>query len=244
MSATVNEQKLLMEYGFNLYESRIICSLVSAGKATAKYIAQDAAVPKNKVYEILESLLQRGLVQLLPGKPKRYAATSLPVAIERNIRERTLRLEQVGKTLKSYFNKLPKKEEQPKKFWAMEGKSAMVNKIVETLDSVQKESLGFIDIWTARPENLSAIKRAIDRGVKFYFLGSVNKKTLPLVKKYEKLGVKIKNYNIRGAGYSVFDGRYVQQRITEGKIISLWIENVYLAKILREHFFDIWKKVK
>lgn len=241
---TNKEIELLMQCGFNLYESKILLALAGFGQAEAKEIAQAASVPKNKVYEILENLLEKEVVQVLPTKPKKYAILDLKQFILDNIEAKKEFLSKTKGEVMGLLGKIGSPKLQEKDFWVMEGKAAMVNKIVKVLVDIQKESIGFIDIWTAKPENLKAIRRAAERGVKFYFLGPINKNTLPMVKKYRRLGVKVKNYYVKGAGYSIFDSKYVQMRITDKKVISLWIENCYLAGILRQHFFEAWKKVK
>lgn len=233
-----------MNCGFSLYEARILLSLAEKGKAPARVIAQETAVPKNKVYEILENFLEKQIVSSLPSKPKLYQVKNIETIIKKNLKNKRSELKRTEMGVNKLIRSFPKISEKKKDFQIMEGKTAMVDKIVATLGKVDKESIGFIDVWTARPENLKAIKRAIARGVKFYFLGAVNKETMPMIKKYTRLGVQIKNYPIEAVGYSIFEKKYVQLRVTDKKLISLWIENPYLASILREHFFGIWKKTK
>jgi sugar-specific transcriptional regulator TrmB len=234
----------LMQFGFNVYESKILFSLARLKSATAKEIKEDSLVPVNKVYEILEDFQRRSIVQLLPEKPKKYSLINLKQVLKGRLEEKKKSLDKVGKDIEDLFNNLSSSNVYEQTFWVMEGVDSMVNKIVETLEKVNDESIGFIDVWVARPENLEIVKKCIKRGVKFYFIGDINDETKPYAKKFAKLGVKIRHYPIQGAGYSIFDKKYVQLRITEKKVIIMWVENAQFANILRQHFFEIWKQAK
>jgi len=236
--------ELIMDCGFTLYEAKILLEVVSHGRTNATQIAMNTGVPKNKVYEILENFLERRIITSFLSKPKQYSVKNLRGILKKNLQYKKRELKKIEGDVNKFIRTLPMRKESEKDFQIMEGKTAMVEKIVKTLDKVDKESIGFIDVWTARPENLKAIKQAIARGVKFYFLGEVNKKTISMIRKYQQLGVQIKNYPIEGAGYSILDKKYVQLRVTEEKLISLWIENSYLAGILRQHFWGIWRKIR
>ena len=232
---------LLQKCGFNMYESKILLTLSDYGAMTIPEIGFKAKVPKNKAYEILNYLKKKGVVELLLTKPKKYGVVNLKQTLEKKMTSRKKELDFIERELKEMKVKDKSIEDT---FWMMQGESAMINKIVNALEDVKEESIGFIDIWTAKTINLQMVKKAIDRGVKFYFLGTINEKTKPLAKKYAKLGVRIKHHSISGAGYSVFDNKYVQLRISEEEVLTMWIENSNFANILREHFFKLWKEAK
>ncbi|HKZ33681.1 MAG TPA: helix-turn-helix domain-containing protein [Candidatus Nanoarchaeia archaeon] len=234
----------LMECGFNLYESKILLALAKLKTAGASEIEKDSNVPKNKVYEILDNFKRKGIVQLLPSKPKKYSLINIEQVLKEIVNEKKKNLDIVDKSLDRLYENLGSNTSYEETFWIMEGVDAMVNKIVDTLKDLKEESIGYIDIWVVKPENVKAVKKAIKHGVKFYFLGTIDKESKPLAKKYAKLGVKIRHYPIKGAGYSIFDKKYVQLRVTTDKLINLWIENENLAGIMRQHFFELWKKGK
>lgn len=240
----MKEIELLIDCGFNLYESRIIHALNKLEKASAKEIENISQVPKNKIYEILNLLLKKGVVQLLPTKPKKYRLINLKQNIKDNLKEKKKKIVSLEKSINQIL-KHPKKNTMlfEEKFWLLSGETAMVNKIIEAVDKTQKESIAFIDFWSAKNSNLRAARDALKRGVKFYFLGPINKKTLPIVNEYRRLGIEVKHYDVASAGYSIFDSKYVQLRLSNNKLLSMWIENEDFAKIMRKHFFEIWNKI-
>jgi len=227
-----------------MYESKILLSLHKLVSPTAKEICLDTRVPKNKVYEILENFISKQIIQLHPTKPKRYSVINLKGLLHDNLARETKSLQEIEEQIDTAIGTPQKTAEYDETFSVMEGESAMINKIVETLSEVNKESIGLIDVWAVRQSNLRAVKEAISRGVKFYFLGTIDKQSLPIATAYAKLGVEVRHYPVQGAGYSIFDGRYVQLRVTERKIISLWVESEQFATMLRRNFFEMWEKGK
>lgn len=236
--------KLLMDCGFNLYESKILLSLAWLGPSTAKEIGKEADVPKNKVYEILENFREKEIIQLVPTKPKRYNVINLKQILKKRVTEKKEKLDDIEKNVEKILDNLPKTNNFEETFWIMEGVNAMVNKILEKLDTIENESIAFVDLWVAKPENLRAVKKCIKRGVNFYFLGTIDKKTKPIAREFAKIGVNIRHYPVKGAGYSIFDKKYVQLRVTEKKVLTLWVESPHFGQMLRQHFFDLWKQAR
>ncbi len=63
----------LMFLGLTSYEARTYTSLVQMGQATASEISRHSRVPKSKIYDVLESLREKGFVyELVTGDTKEY----------------------------------------------------------------------------------------------------------------------------------------------------------------------------
>ena len=234
----------IQNLGFSIYESKIILALLEVKEPTAKDIAQLSLVPKNKVYEILENLQSDSVVEVLQTKPKRFRLLELEKCIAQIEQDRM----DVYKVSSTKVHSLIKKKKENITYeldiWTTEGERAMLTKVNQVLKSTQKESIAFIDVWAESRENYKTIEKAIARGVKFYFLGPLNTQSKQIIKNYIKVGVEVRAYPVEAAGYSIFDSKRVQMRVSSKKVISVWIHNKYLATILREHFFHNWKKAK
>ena len=83
----------LMECGFNLYESKILLSLAKLKTASVSEIGKDSNVPKNKIYEILDIFKRRGIVQLLPSKPKRYNLVNIKQVLKERVDQKKKHLD-------------------------------------------------------------------------------------------------------------------------------------------------------
>lgn len=247
MSVLNSKMKLLnklMTVGFSVYEAKIIDCLLTYEEPTAKDIAQVSEVPKNKVYEIIEKLQNDSVVEALLTKPKRFRLLNLQKYIEHRETTRQQEHQVALAVISEADQKRSQRNDSDREVWTTEGSRALIAKVNDVLHETQQESIAFIDVWIEGSENYRHIQEAIARGVKFYFLGPATKESLPIIKAYQAAGVEVRAYPVESAGYSIFDTRMVQVRVSSHKIISLWINNKYLAGILREHFFQHWKKAK
>ena len=68
--------------GLNLYERKIWVSLLAKGTATAGELAEMSNVPRSRCYDTLESLAEKGLVIIQPGKPIKFVAVAPEQALE------------------------------------------------------------------------------------------------------------------------------------------------------------------
>lgn len=85
----------LLQYGLTEYEGRTYLALLGAGPATARELANVSRVPRTKIYGVLDELHAKGLVQLLPDRPKRYEAVPVDrylAQFEDEVRQRLERL--------------------------------------------------------------------------------------------------------------------------------------------------------
>lgn len=84
----------LHELGLSSYEEDVYRSLLATGPATATEISDFSNVPRGRIYDILNGLSARQLVQVRSNDPKRYAAVESETAINVLLLERFHELEQ------------------------------------------------------------------------------------------------------------------------------------------------------
>lgn len=76
-------QRELTELGLTGYEARVYLALVNRSRYTAAQLARESRVPRQRIYDVLSGLTERGLVRALPGQITRYTAVDPASAIER-----------------------------------------------------------------------------------------------------------------------------------------------------------------
>lgn len=77
-----DETMYLREMGLSEYEATTYVHLYRLGTSTAKEIASAADVPQSRVYDVLDSLEEKGFVKIQPGRPKKYGTVSPSTALE------------------------------------------------------------------------------------------------------------------------------------------------------------------
>ncbi len=130
--------ELLQQIGLNKYEAEAYYALLAHGTLTGYEVGKYSQVPGSRSYEILERLLEKGLVLVQPGDPPRYSAQDPQFVFERfrSTMENTLN------TLTTSLASLARADKMGE-FWVMRGQQnilaqgrALIEKAQESLDIV------------------------------------------------------------------------------------------------------------
>lgn len=92
----------LMHLGLTSYEARAYVALTGRESCTASEASRLAGVPRQRIYDVLDSLIEKGLALTRPGSTAKYTATAPGLAIERLItthRNRLVEMEEQASTL-------------------------------------------------------------------------------------------------------------------------------------------------
>src|SRR5512145_2269060 len=85
----------LSDLGLTNYEARVYLALTRRGSSTAAESARVAGIPRQRIYDVLASLVSRGLASARPGQVTKYAATPPAEAVERLVSDHRTRLERL-----------------------------------------------------------------------------------------------------------------------------------------------------
>jgi sugar-specific transcriptional regulator TrmB len=84
----------LQQLGLNAYESRSYLVLLGHSKFKALELAARAHVPRQKIYEVLDSLVEKGFAQVVQEKTKLFSAVEPTLAIPSYLARRRQAFEQ------------------------------------------------------------------------------------------------------------------------------------------------------
>ncbi len=84
----------LQQIGLNAYEARSYLVLVGHPRFKALELAARARVPRQKIYEVLDSLLEKGFAQVVQEKTKLFSAVEPALAIPAYLERKRTLLEQ------------------------------------------------------------------------------------------------------------------------------------------------------
>jgi len=128
--------ELLQQIGLNKYEAEAYYALLAHEALTGYEVGKYSQVPGSRSYEILERLLEKGLVLVQPGDPPRYSAQDPQFVFERfrSTMETTLN------TLATSLASLARTDRMGE-FWVVRGQQnilaqgrALIEKARESLD--------------------------------------------------------------------------------------------------------------
>src|SRR5213082_2176275 len=83
----------LQQLGLNAYEARSYLVLVGHPRFKALKLAARAHVPRQKIYEVLDSLVEKGFAQVIQEKTKLFSAVDPSLAIPGFLARRTRMLQ-------------------------------------------------------------------------------------------------------------------------------------------------------
>ncbi len=154
MSVSNVTLQAMKELGLTEYEILTYVSLVDGGSMTAADVSAVSKVPYSRIYDVLGRLEERGLIQVSRGRPTRYTAKSPSemIRVLRFAREQTFEecARAIIEDLQPRFEHA--NQAASRDVWLLYGRSAVVNKILNMLDSAKSEvmlSVPTLDIENA-----------------------------------------------------------------------------------------------
>ena len=89
MSFKLREEAILEleSIGFTRYEASLYVAIVSLGSSSYDDLIEVSDVPYGRFYVIIDKLVCKGLVEILPGRPKVYQCISPNIAIGNYLNE-------------------------------------------------------------------------------------------------------------------------------------------------------------
>jgi len=92
---------MLERLGLTEYEQMALAELLTLGRTTAPNLAEATGIPKARVYGVLDSLADRGYVEVIPGRPKEYQPKSPETVLDRAVENRRQTFERYRQDLDS-----------------------------------------------------------------------------------------------------------------------------------------------
>jgi sugar-specific transcriptional regulator TrmB len=82
----------LTRLGLTSYEAKAYLALIRRDSSTAAQVARLAEVPRQRIYDVLASLVEKGLAVSRPGQVVKYSATAPELALERLVSDQRQQL--------------------------------------------------------------------------------------------------------------------------------------------------------
>ena len=159
--ATAVEQ--LEEFGLTEYAARTFVALSALESGTARDVSRASGVPRTRVYDSIDELHDRGLVDVLQSSPKRFRAISAETAsrtFEHELRHRA----GVLRTALSELEPTERGTEQ-KGVWTVNGRQAVSERVLEFFADADEEIVYMSVEGLLTDELIGGLSEAAARGV-------------------------------------------------------------------------------
>ena len=249
----MNQKQLLKEAGFTEYESKIYVALAQLSTAKASEIAKRSGVPQNKVYECLIKLAEKGFVSTLNFTPRQYKITGIQ-KFKDILEEKEKEVKDLKKGIDNLEKDFAKHTFDVKdSALVLKGKNQIMQMLHQTTPKIEKFQYTFGGRFQFDYKSARMIKEALKRGVEFRFLIHKSEKRKEDIKKWKKVGVKIRYYpkdEQQSIRFSSIDGKICRVTIGSPEVlkhenyISFWVESIAFASLMKDQFLEMWEKGK
>jgi sugar-specific transcriptional regulator TrmB len=241
------------DLGLTGYEIRVYTSLLETGAMTAADISKKSGVPYSKIYEVLNSLEDKGWLESDSSRPQQFFPRSPSTALEamRMRSENNFRESQttIVAELMPIYTKSGIKEKP--EIWVVRGIYNIAAKVNEIVQDCQQEllvALPSVAEQIAKP--MQPILRTLhERGVKITVLTSEETRADTIKALSRVSEVRLKN-SMFGGGV-IADGKHVLillgESMGENGIvdpIAIWADHAALAGFAKDYFQYLWADAK
>jgi HTH-type transcriptional regulator, sugar sensing transcriptional regulator len=244
MSLNEETRVALHEMGLNAYEIDTYIALLESGEMTAMEISEQTNVPYSKMYEVLNSLKEKGWIKSTEGRPSKY----YPVPPLEASRFTKLRLEDKfvnwENTIADSLQPLYEKRElvEIPDMLILRGQQAVLTKLEEVLKKAS------IEVVIAAPEFAKPVitlaepllGRGLKKTVTVKLMAAGKKEDWLFIKKFSGSGeLRIRDHMFGGG--VIADGKEAMLFLGEDKpSLVIWSNHVGVVGFAREYFQFLW----
>lgn len=245
---TEDSKQTLREIGLNTYEIDAYFALLEGGQMTAMEISKKAKVPYSKIYEVLNSLKEKGWIKSAESRPNKY----YPLPPIEALTAAKIRLEDKykswEKTIATELQPLYEKRElvEHPDILILHGQHAVMAKLEEILRKATKEIMIAApkfakNILASTPFSFETLQKT-RLNIKLMVAGSPEEwMNLKKFKGVAELRVRDKMFG----GGIIVNGKEAMLFLGEKKPgLVIWSNHVSLVQFARDYFQFLWDSSK
>jgi sugar-specific transcriptional regulator TrmB len=245
---TEDSKQTLREIGLNTYEIDAYFALLEGGQMTAMEISKKAKVPYSKIYEVLNSLKEKGWIKSTESRPNKYYPLPPMEALATTKNRLEDKYKSWEKTIATEMQPLYEKRELVERpdILILHGQNAVMAKLEETLRKATKEIMIAApkfakNILTSTTLSFETLQKT-RLNIKLMVAGSPEEwMTLEKFKGVAELRVR----DIMFGGGIIVDGKEAMLFLGEEKpSLVIWSNHVGLVQFARDYFQFLWDSSK
>lgn len=248
----------LVELGLTRYEAKGYLALLGRGEATPAEIARLAAIPRQRVYDVLTSLSERAMVAGVPGRALRYRAQPPDQVLDRLLAVRRRELERLASATAGLSERLSTRfvdgqgHLQPLDYVeVLRDREHAVQRIDQLWAKAEQEVLTFVSppyLAPPAPEDATVPTVVSKRAVYEHSLLD-DLELARLVQTYAQLGEEIRLVRALPMKLTVVDGHSVAFNMPdpvqgEDSMTTLVVHHEKLAATLKVAFEAVWAQAQ
>jgi len=227
------------ELGLTKNEGKVYSTLIKFGKLSAGETSARSEVPYSRIYDVLESLVHKGLIEIVPEKTKKFIPTS-PDAFLKVIEQKEQMIAKAREKVKELKQFYSIKEKHP--VVVGEGQKAFYKIIKE---GKEPENYSYSIKWTSeyRDDWARDNRRRIKERKDIKVLTRYDKETEKDIKKWLKINKNIKKIGNEGVAIGITDDEEVVLGLIKSNV-TLLIKDEPFAKVMKKLFLETYKSAE
>ncbi|ELZ80965.1 putative transcriptional regulator [Haloferax elongans ATCC BAA-1513] len=159
----------LEQFGLSAYAARTFVALTSLGIGTAKDVSNISDVPRTRVYDAVDELHERGLVDIQQSSPKQFWVVSADTTCRKFEQEVQRRTDILTTALRELGPAEPKQEQRG--VWTVDGQPAVTDRVLEFIRTADEEVVYMTVEELLTEDIIDELTDAEDRGVSIRLAG-------------------------------------------------------------------------
>lgn len=154
----------LEKLGLSTYAARTFVALTAIGSGTARDVSQVSDVPRTRVYDSIDELHGRGLVDVLQSTPKEFWA----ISAETTSRSFEQEFEYRVNTLRTALQEIEPVERRTEQrgVWTVNGQVAVTDRLLEFFETAEVEIVYMTVEELLTDDLIEGLSEAYERGVR------------------------------------------------------------------------------
>ncbi len=245
--------KQLQQLGLSYYESKAMNILVRE-KCTIKELSRKANIPPGKVYSVIQTLQEKGIVEVGDERPKMVSVPNAAKIIAKLIDQKQRENESLFADLRGMIADITPLQHNP--FFQL-GTTVEENRIIQlrTFTEARKEVCQIINIHHKPQMNRPSksiwekeIAKAISRGVVFREIYSTKTILPSLLQKLSPQQFQVRRLDTDFIRCDIIDKRKVLLKLVHGDPLAfggiIFLEDERFACNLQKVFEQFWEEAK
>ena len=237
---------------FTRYEKEIILYLAEVDSADAKTIYKNTKVPQGRIYSVLNWLIEKSIVNIIPTVPKRYQIQNVKLALELYLKSKSSNLDQKVKEISELEIKSKRfiLEKRAPSVYLFTGRDEHLQGIISLNENAKREILKIAPIFIGSFSSNLSLFKALQRGVKArIIIHSVTDKNRKKIVECLHLGAKIKVLSSPDLlSMMIVDQENfivgVQNYHNDEERLTIYSKNKAVLRALTNTFEDLWHQAK
>lgn len=243
MSIDENTKAALHEMGLNSYEIDAYMALLGTGQLTAMEISSEAKIPYSKIYEVLNSLKNKGWIKSNESRPFKYHPVPPIEAVaftRQKFEDKYFSWEQmISEALQPLYEKRDLVERPD--ILILHGSQAVMNKLEEVLKKANKEIMIAAPFF-AKPiiDSVDQYLDSLKKNVIVKLMATGKQEDWTALKRIEGIDELRVRDHMFGGGV-IADGKEAMLFLGEDKpSLVIWSNHIGLVGFAREYFQFLW----